>query len=104
MIKTKQKQKRRIRRKKHTRKAVFGTPERPRLSVFRSNTNIYAQVIDDVAGKTIAQSSSAGLKQTNGGNCDSAAAVGKDVAAKAIENGVKAVVFDRNGYKYHGQR
>lgn len=105
MSKTILKNKRRQRRKKHTRKTAFGAPDRPRLTVFRSNTNIYAQVIDDLAGKTLVSVSSldAGLKVAKGGNCEAATAVGKELAKQASAQGIKKVVFDRNGYKYHGR-
>ena len=91
----------RIRRKKHIRKIVRGTTERPRLSVFRSAKHIYAQLIDDTTGRTIASASS--LKLDGGGNRDAATAVGKLIAERAIAADVKTVVFDRNGYLYHGR-
>ena len=74
---------------------------RPRLSVFRSSKNIYAQVIDDAGGVTLAHASS--LESKKGGDQEAAAAVGKLVAERAIEKGVKDVVFDRGGYLYHGR-
>lgn len=80
---------------------IIGTTERPRLAVFRSLNHIYAQVIDDYAGKTLAAASSAKLKQ--GGNLDAAKKVGSDVAQKAIAAGIKKVVFDRGGFVYHGR-
>jgi large subunit ribosomal protein L18 len=90
----------RIRRRFRIRKKVRGTPERPRLSVFRSSKYIYAQVIDDTAGTTIAQASSAG----EGGNKVAAAkSVGSAVAKACIDKGVGQVVFDRGGYRYHGR-
>ena len=77
---------------------------RPRLSVFRSDKNIYAQVIDDASGVTVASASSLeGGKGKSGTNVDAATAVGKLVAERAIEKGVKDVVFDRGGYIYHGR-
>jgi large subunit ribosomal protein L18 len=84
------------------RSRVFGTPERPRLSVFRSNKQIYAQIIDDVHGKTLAAASSKNLtdKMTN---VEKSALVGKALAEKALQAGISAVVFDRNGYLYHGR-
>ncbi len=95
------------RRKRRVRKKVYGTPERPRLSVFRSHKHIYAQLIDDTAGRTIASASSMDgtLRQRlpQGGNREAATAVGEAVAGKAAEAGVKQVVFDRNGYPYHGR-
>jgi large subunit ribosomal protein L18 len=97
----------RHRRKKHIRKQVRGTAERPRLSVFRSARHIYAQVIDDVAGTTLAAAStlSGELEGLNGhsGNRDASAAVGKLVAEKALAAGVSTVTFDRNGYLFHGR-
>jgi large subunit ribosomal protein L18 len=94
-------------RQKRVRAKVFGTPDRPRLNVFRSLNNIYAQVIDDVSGHTIASANSAEEEMKaeleNGGNVDAAKAVGKLVAERAIEKDVKKVVFDRAGYKYHGR-
>jgi large subunit ribosomal protein L18 len=95
---------RRQRLKYHIRKKVQGTSERPRLSVFRSNTNIYAQIIDDVKGVTLASASSLelGEKKWNT-NVGAAQEVGKKLAEKAQAAGVSAVVFDRNGYLYHGK-
>ncbi len=89
-------------RKGRVRSRVSGTEARPRLSVFRSNSQIYAQVIDDISGKTVAATSSINIKSA-GKKVDQATAVGKEIAAKAIAKGVKAVVFDRGGYKYHGR-
>ncbi len=89
-------------RKGRVRSVISGTASRPRLSVFRSNAHITAQVIDDQTGKTLATSSTSTLKVT-GNKVEQAAAVGKDIAAKAQAAGVKAVVFDRGGYKYHGR-
>jgi large subunit ribosomal protein L18 len=93
---------RRTKIKKGIRSRIFGTPERPRLSVFRSNKQIYAQVIDDVHGKTIAAASSKNItdKMTN---VEVSAIVGKAIAEKALQAGISAVVFDRNGYLYHGR-
>jgi len=96
-----------IRRKLHVRKTIFGTPERPRLSVFRSNRHIYAQVIDDVAGVTLASASTetkanAG-KKASLSNVKAAEKVGEAVAKQAIGVGIKCVCFDRNRYKYHGR-
>jgi len=92
---------RRVRRKRAIRKRIFGTPDQPRLSVYRSNNNIYAQVINDVAGHTIAASTSAKIEK--GWTEDAAKAVGKEVAEKAKSAGVEAVSFDRSGYRYHGR-
>ena len=92
---------RRARRKRGIRKRVSGTPDRPRLSVFRSNQRIYAQVIDDVTGRTLAAASSLGTEQ--GRSVAAASAVGKTLAEKALAAGVKEVSFDRGGYRYHGR-
>ena len=82
-----------------------GTPERPRLAVFRSVKHIYAQVIDDVEGHTVvaASSSEKDVGQESGGNMSGAKAIGKLVAERAKDKGIKAVVFDRGGYHYHGR-
>ena len=89
---------RRIRRK------LAGTLERPRLAVFRSVAHIYAQVIDDTAGRTLAAASSVDKDgRTNGGNVAAAKAIGKLVAQRAKEKGIASVVFDRGGYRYHGR-
>jgi len=98
---TTKKVERRIKIKYRIRKNVFGTAERPRLSVFRSNKQIYAQVINDLEGKTLASASSLGLEAMP--KIEQAEKVGELVAKKAQEAGVSAVVFDRNGYLYHGR-
>lgn len=96
-----------LRRKRLVRKKVHGTPERPRLSVFRSNRHIYAQIIDDVAGVTLVATStqSKALRDqvTVGGNRKAAETVGEALAKKALDMGIKCVCFDRNRYKYHGR-
>ena len=92
---------RRNRRKRGIRRKIFGTPTQPRLSVFRSEKHLYAQVIDDVAGKTLASSSTKQLGIA--ASVETAKQVGTDLAEKAKAAGVEAVVFDRNGYKYHGR-
>jgi large subunit ribosomal protein L18 len=96
-----------IRLRIHTRirRKVKGTPERPRLAVFRSVKHIYAQVIDDVAGHTVAAASSSEKTSGagSGGNMSGAKAIGKLVAERAKDKGIKAVVFDRGGYHYHGR-
>ena len=94
-----------VRKRRHARvrKSVSGTAECPRLNVFRSNTQIFAQIIDDVKGVTLASSSSVELKIKNGGNVEGAALVGKDIATKAKKLKIKEVVFDRGGYLYHGR-
>lgn len=105
MITKKSKNAKRKVRQTRVRKKITGTPERPRLNVYRSNTNIYAQVIDDVSGKTLVSASSleAELNLTNGGNKDAAKAVGAKIAEKALKAGIEHVVFDRSGYIYHGR-
>jgi large subunit ribosomal protein L18 len=85
------------------RKGAFGTAERPRLVVFRSNRGIAAQLVDDAAGKTLAAASSLNVRTTKGTKTDQAAAVGKLLAENAKGAGVKAVIFDRGGYLYHGR-
>jgi len=95
---------RRDRIKKGIRKRLSGSSERPRLSVFRSNKGIYAQVIDDLSGKTLVSASSLSKEfSTTGSKSDQSVAVGKLVAEKAIAAGIKEVVFDRSGYLYHGR-
>ena len=98
---TTKKVERRIKIKYRVRKRISGTAERPRLSVFRSNKQIYAQVINDLTGTTLASASSLGLEKMP--KKEQAAKVGELVAANAIAAGVSAVVFDRNGYLYHGR-
>ena len=94
----------RLKRHKRVRAKVFGTPERPRLNVFRSEKNIYAQVIDDVAGNTLVAASTLDKEiEGNGGNKTAARQVGRDVAAAALAKGIETVVFDRGGYLYHGR-
>lgn len=95
----------RLRRKRRVRGKVSGTAERPRLSVFRSHKNIYAQLIDDVAGRTLVAASTMEKDQrgTPGGNTDAAKRIGMALAAKAVQAGIKQVVFDRNGCVYHGR-
>ena len=88
-------------RHRRVRKKVRGAPERPRLAVFRSNKHIYAQVIDDEAGRTLVSARSA--EADGGTKSEVAAAVGTTVAKRALQGGVKSVVFDRGGYKYHGR-
>jgi large subunit ribosomal protein L18 len=92
---------RRERIKAGVRKKISGTSERPRLSVFRSNTGIYAQVIDDIKQVTVAAASSVELGKKNL-NQENAKNVGKKIAEKAVAAGVQTIVFDRNGYLYHG--
>jgi large subunit ribosomal protein L18 len=96
-----------LRRRHHVRKKVSGTPERPRLSVFRSNRQIYAQLIDDTAGVTLVAVSSMTKamreQMTRAGNKKAAEAVGETLAKKALDVGIKCVCFDRGPYKYHGR-
>ena len=103
MIKKESKNVVRLRRHKRIREHLSGTPERPRLNVFRSNNGIYVQVIDDVAGKTLVSSSSIALKIKNGGNIEAAKLVGADIAKKCKSAKIESVVFDRGGYLYHGR-
>ena len=98
---TTKKEIRRIKIKYRIRKSVNGTAERPRLSVFRSNKQIYAQVINDLTGTTLASASSLGLETMP--KKEQAAKVGALVAEKALAAGITSVVFDRNGYLYHGR-
>ena len=109
-MKIKTKDDRRHRIQLRQRKRISGTTERPRLSVFRSVTHIYAQVIDDHAGKTLVSASTVdaalkgGLeKGVRGGNLKGAEAVGTAIAQRSIEKGIKRVVFDRSGFLYHGR-
>jgi len=94
----------RLRRHKRVRAKIAGTPERPRLNVFRSETNIYAQIIDDVAGKTLVSASSLEKSfECDGTKTDAAKKVGMIVAERAKAKGIDLVVFDRGGYLYHGR-
>lgn len=93
---------RRAKIKRRIRKKISGTSAMPRLSVFRSNKQIYAQIVDDLTGKTLVSSSSYTLK-ASGNKVEQAAVVGKDIAGKALKAGISTVVFDRNGYLYHGR-
>jgi large subunit ribosomal protein L18 len=107
MIKRIDRKERRKRRHLRVRKKVFGTPERPRLSVFRSNKHIYAQIIDDTKGHTLVAASTLDkelrdkLQKTL--NKEAAREVGRLIGKRALEKGIKKVVFDRGGYKYHGR-
>jgi len=97
----------RVRRDKMIRNKVQGTPSCPRLNVYRSNQNIYAQVIDDFAGETLVSASTVDKeiseKVSNGGNKDAAKIVGEYIAKRALDKGIDTVVFDRGGYDYHGR-
>jgi large subunit ribosomal protein L18 len=100
----KQKVQRRIRRKRRVRKRVHGTADRPRLTVFRSLQNMYAQLIDDDQGRTLAAASTMSKDVAGyGGNVASAAQVGKMLAEQAVSKGIKQAALDRNGYRYHGR-
>ena len=107
MVSKESRQKIRVKKHMKIRNRFSGTAERPRLAVFRSNNHVYAQVIDDVAGKTIVSASTlekdikAELKNTD--DIEAATKVGNVVAKRALEKGIKAVVFDRGGYIYHGK-
>lgn len=96
------KNKARKKRHRRVRKKVVGTTERPRLCVFRSSVHIYAQVVDDSVGVTLAEASSVGKGKT-GGNISAAEKIGTAVAGKALAKGIKKVVFDRGGYIFHGR-
>ena len=99
------KNERRTRIKSRIRKIVSGTEARPRLSVFRSNKEIYAQIVDDVTGKTISAASSRDkdISSAKGTKTEVAGLVGKTVAARALKAGVETIAFDRGGYLYHGR-
>lgn len=105
--KAKNKRQARLNRRKRVRKRVQGVPERPRLNVFRSARHIYAQLIDDSTGRTLVAASSLGKdfksEQTWGGNVSAAKIVGRLIAEKAKAQGISEVVFDRNGFLYHGR-
>lgn len=95
------KEQKRLRIKHRVRNKISGTAARPRMSVFRSNKQIYVQIIDDIAAKTLVSASSLGMEKMP--KREQAARVGEIVAKKALEAGITAVVFDRNGYLYHGR-
>ena len=102
MVSKKSSNKARLKRHLRIRKKISGTAAKPRLSVFRSLKNIYAQLIDDENGVTLVSAST--IKSENyGGNADAAKAVGAELAKLALEKGIKEVVFDRSGYEYHGR-
>ncbi len=105
MARTDHKLELRRRRHRRVRKRVEGTAERPRLAVFRSNKHITAQLIDDLAGRTLASASTveASLRGTSGGNIDAAKAIGTLVATRGKDVGITTVVFDRGGFAYHGR-
>lgn len=105
MIKKVDTNKARLRRHRRVRGKISGTTERPRLNVFRSSTNIYAQIIDDTKGVTLCAASTIDKegKSNNGGNKEAAREVGKLIAKRAQEKGITTVVFDRGGYVFHGR-
>ena len=98
----------RQKRKKRVRKKISGTTERPRLTVFRSSKNIYVQIIDDTTSRTLANASSLSRDIRSqiggkGGNKEGALIIGRLIAERALEKGIKRVIFDRNGFLYHGR-
>ncbi len=96
----------RLKRHRRVRKSISGTPEKPRLNVFKSNKNIFCQIIDDLNGRTLVSASTLDpdLKELRGvANIDASKEVGKLIAKRAIENKIENVVFDRGGYQYHGR-
>ena len=107
MVRKESRQKIRVKKHRRMRNHLSGTTLRPRLAVFRSNNHMYAQIIDDTVGKTLVAASTlekdvkAEIEKTN--NVDAAAYVGTVIAKRAVEKGIKAVVFDRGGYIYHGK-
>ena len=104
MIKRPNTKAQRAKRHARVRGKISGTAERPRLSVFRSENHIYAQIIDDVAGNTLVSASSVEKGfEGNGGNCEAAKKIGAAVAERALQKGIEEVVFDRGGYIYHGR-
>lgn len=103
MIKNESRNEQRKIRHARVRNKISGTELVPRLNVFRSNSHIFAQIIDDEKGTTLVSSSSLELKIKNGGNAEGAKLVGKDIAEKAKKSGITKVVFDRGGYLYHGR-
>ena len=104
MIKRPNTRAQRMKRHSRVRGKISGTAERPRLSVFRSENHIYAQVIDDVAGNTLVSASTVEKAfEGNGSNCDAAKKIGAAIAERALQKGIEEVVFDRGGYIYHGR-
>ncbi len=107
MVRKESRSKVRLNKHRRLRNRISGTPERPRLAVFRSNNHMYAQIIDDTAGNTLVSASTldkdikGAVEKTN--NVDAAAQVGTVIAKKALEKGITTVVFDRGGYIYHGK-
>ena len=104
MIKRPDTRAQRMKRHSRIRGKISGTPERPRLSVFRSENHIYAQIIDDVAGNTLVSASTVEKSfEGSGSNCEAAKKVGETIAERALKKGIEEVVFDRGGYIYHGR-
>lgn len=103
MIKKVSRNEQRLRRHRRVRNKISGTPECPRLNVFRSNAHIHAQIIDDVNGNTLVAASSVDMKLPNGGNVEAAKRVGAELAKRAAAKDIKKVVFDRGGYVYTGR-
>lgn len=94
----------RVKRHRRIRKKVTGTAERPRLAVFRSNKHVYAQIIDDVSGRTLASASTVDPSlKSDSNSVESAGKVGSLIAQRAVDAGVSSVVFDRGGFKFHGK-
>ncbi|OGP97541.1 MAG: 50S ribosomal protein L18 [Deltaproteobacteria bacterium RBG_19FT_COMBO_46_9] len=98
----------RLKRKKRIRKKLIGTTERPRLTIFRSAKNIYVQIVDDTTSRTLAEASSLSRDIRSqitgkGGNKEGALIIGKLIAERALEKGIKRIIFDRNGFLYHGR-
>ena len=103
MVKKQNRKMQRTRRHLRVRRKISGTPERPRLCVYRSNSNLYVQIIDDVAGKTLAQASTLDKEvKTKHANKEAAKEVGALIASRALDKKIETVVFDRGGYIYHG--
>jgi len=107
MLDVSKRERSRVRRHHRVRLRVYGTPDRPRLNVFRSNAHLYAQVIDDTTGRTLVSASTLDKeikgKLKSGANLAAAVAVGRLVAERALKANLKAVVFDRGGYRFHGR-
>ncbi len=103
MQRQKLKERQQLRRRRHVRRKITGTAERPRLSVHRTNKHIYAQLIDDITGVTLAAAGSLGKNGVYGGNKAAATTVGQQIAAAAKAKGITRAAFDRGHYKYHGR-
>lgn len=103
MLKKVSRNEQRVRRHARVRRKISGTPECPRLNVFRSNAHIHVQIIDDVNHNTLVSASSVDMKLENGGNVEAARLVGQEIAKRAQEKNIKNVVFDRGGYVYSGR-